>query len=603
MTGIRQILRLIAPYHKWAVANILCNVLVAIFTICSIPALVPFLRLLFGMETEIPQVETFTFDRGMDFFMYRLSVWLEIYGREKVLFWLCLSLMLIFLGKNLFRYLSLVSLAPLRNGVVKDLRIGLFEKLMKLPTSFFSDERKGNLMSRFSSDTSEVEWSILSFLEIFFRAPFILLGSLVYMIYVSPLLTLYVLLMVSTITLIIGRISRALKRQSMEAQGQLGYTLSLVEEAIGGQKTLKAYTAEKIFAELYRKANERLYHLMNQILWRRDLASPLSEFFGVMVLIILLWVGSKMVFDGSVDAAFFLTFLFAFYNVIDPAKQLTNGIFHVRKGMAALQRIQEILSLPEEIEEKQAPQVLPEFNREIRFDQVSFKYPDGEEYVLKNINLTIPKGKKVAIVGPSGSGKSTLLDLIPRFRDVSEGRILIDGIDIRECKLSELRSMFGLVAQDPFLYHDTIYDNIVFGKSPVNAQEVEEAARLAYAHDFIMRTPEGYRTSIGDSGIRLSGGQKQRLSIARAILRNPAILLLDEATSALDSESEQKVQQALNIAMQSRTAIVIAHRLSTIQNADIIIVLKNGQIIEQGTHDDLMSRRGEYHKYIQMQSF
>lgn len=602
MIDLVKIFRLVRPYGGWVVFNIFCNIMVALFTVVSIPALIPFLRLLFGLEAEVRRVETFSAADGLDYLVYQLSVLLEIYGRDKVMLWMCLLLLVVFLMKNTFRYLSMFALAPMRNGVAHDLRSGMFAKLMGLQTAFFSEEKKGNLLARFSTDTTEVEWSILHVLEIFFRAPFILLGSLSYMLYVSPKLTLYVLILVLFVTLLISRISKALKERARLAQKESGQMLSLVEEGISGQKVFKAFRAENYVLMHFNRVSLRLRDMMNQILWRRDLASPLSEFFGVTVLIILLWLGARMVYHEGVDPAFFLTFLFAFYNVIDPAKQLANGIFSVRKGLASLHRIQEILESEIQVFDVPDARTITGFEREITFENVSFNYPGSDKPVLQHLSFSIKKGQKVALVGPSGAGKSTLLDLLPRFRDVTEGRILIDGQDIRSITLESLRSLFGLVTQDPFLFNDTIHKNIAFGLESTSEDEVRAAAQKAFAEEFIIQTENGYDTLVGDGGVKLSGGQKQRITIARAILRDPSIFLLDEATSALDTASEKKVQLALDSAMSNRTSVIIAHRLSTIQNADVILVLQEGKLVESGNHATLMAKGGAYADYIHMQT-
>ncbi len=602
MIDLVKIFRLVRPYGGWVVFNIFCNIMVALFTVVSIPALIPFLRLLFGLEAEVRRVETFSAADGLDYLVYQLSVLLETYGRDKVMLWMCLLLLVVFLMKNTFRYLSMFALAPMRNGVAHDLRSGMFAKLMGLQTAFFSEEKKGNLLARFSTDTTEVEWSILHVLEIFFRAPFILLGSLSYMLYVSPKLTLYVLILVLFVTLLISRISKALKERARLAQKESGQMLSLVEEGISGQKVFKAFRAENFVLMHFNRVSLRLRDMMNQILWRRDLASPLSEFFGVTVLIILLWLGARMVYHEGVDPAFFLTFLFAFYNVIDPAKQLANGIFSVRKGLASLHRIQEILESEIQVFDVPDARTITGFEREITFENVSFNYPGSDKPVLQHLSFSIKKGQKVALVGPSGAGKSTLLDLLPRFRDVTEGRILIDGQDIRSITLESLRSLFGLVTQDPFLFNDTIHKNIAFGLESTSEDEVRAAAQKAFAEEFIIQTENGYDTLVGDGGVKLSGGQKQRITIARAILRDPSIFLLDEATSALDTASEKKVQLALDSAMSNRTSVIIAHRLSTIQNADVILVLQEGKLVESGNHATLMAKGGAYADYIHMQT-
>jgi len=596
MGDIKKIFLLIKPYKGWFGLNILFNILVAVFTVVSIPALVPFFRILFGLEEEVPEPVSGSLgsDNFLAFLKYEIYMLVQNHGQEKVMIWLCVGLTLIFLFKNLFRYLSMVALAPIRSGVVRDLREQLMQKLLTLPVGYFSEEKKGNLLSRFSADAAEVEHSILSVLEALFRSPVVVAGSLAYMIYVSPSLTLYVIVLVSMLGFVIGRVASKLKRQSFTAQSKLGGILSMVEEAISGQKVIKAFGAEGYTLSKFKEENDGYRDLLIRIAWRRDSASPISEFFGIMVLALLLWFGSRAIFYEGVDPSFFLTFLFAFYNVIDPAKQFSNATFNVKKGMAALQRIEDVLKVDLSLKSPAQPVRLEGFSREIEFKEVAFTYDGSERAVLKDINLTIKKGEKVALVGHSGSGKSTLADLLPRFYDVSAGSVLIDGVDIKLLQLAHLRSFYGIVTQDPILFNDTLYNNIVFGMEDITRDQVEEAARMAFAHEFIVQAEQGYDTIIGDRGVKLSGGQRQRITIARAILKNPPIFILDEATSALDTASEQAVQAAIDKAMENRTALIIAHRLSTVKNVDRIVVLESGKIVEQGDHDTLMAKKGAY---------
>jgi ABC-type multidrug transport system fused ATPase/permease subunit len=453
MKDIKRIISLLMPYKGWLMFNIFSNLMVAFFMVFSIPALIPFFRLLFGLEDVEPEpvpVDTFSFNEGLSYLKYQLIIQIETHGRDKILLWLCIMLVSIFFLKNIFRYLSMFALAPLRNGVVRDLRAQLFDKLCYLNTGYFSDEKKGNLMARFSSDTNEIESSILNVLEALFRSPIVMAGSLLYMIYVSPTLTIYVLVMVVVVAWLIGRISRSLRKQSSSAQEQMGMILAQVEESISGQKITKAFNAENYLINNFSKANNRLRSTMNKILWRRDLASPISEFFGICVLALLLWKGSKEVFYSGVDPSLFLTFLFAFYNVIDPAKQFANGFFNVKKGLAALDRIETVLNTENPIKELATPISIKKFESAVKFQNVSFQYLNSDQKVLDNVNLEIPKGYKIALVGPSGAGKSTLVDLIPRFYDVTAGSILIDGEDIRNIELKSLRNLFGLVTQEAF---------------------------------------------------------------------------------------------------------------------------------------------------------
>jgi len=603
MNDLRKIFSLISPYKGWFGLNILFNILVAVFTVVSIPALVPFFRILFGLEEEVPAPVSgkLNSDNFLAFMKYEIFLLIQNHGQEKVMIWLCIGLAGIFLFKNLFRYLSMVALAPIRNGVVRDLREQLMRKLLSLPVGYFSEEKKGNLLSRFSSDAAEVEHSILSVLEALFRSPIVVAGSLSYMIYVSPSLTLYVVILVSLLGFVIGRVASKLKRQSFAAQSRLGGILSMVEEAISGQKVIKAFGAEEYSLQKFKVENNGYRDMLIRIAWRRDSASPISEFFGIVVLSLLLWFGSRAVFYEGVDPSFFLTFLFAFYNVIDPAKQFSNATFNVKKGMAALQRIEDVLHVNSSLKSPESPVEKIVFSNGLECKNVTFRYQGAERDVLKAVNFNINKGEKVALVGHSGSGKSTLADLMPRFYDITSGSILLDGVDIRNIELSQLRGFFGIVTQDPFLFNDSIYNNIVFGMKDISQAQVEQAAQMAYAHDFIIQTENGYDTVIGDRGVKLSGGQRQRITIARAILKNPPIFILDEATSALDTASEQAVQAAIDKAMENRTALIIAHRLSTVKNVDRIIVLDSGVIVEQGDHDTLIAKRGAYYKLAMSQ--
>ena len=575
------------------------------FSVVSIPMLIPFLEIMLGQEkivTEAP-VQVSSIDDIIQYFYYSLSQVISGFGQERALIYMCLCIVVIYFFRNLFRYLSMFFMAPARNGIVRDLRQQLFEKTMVLPMAYFTEERKGDLMSRITADVQEVEWSILNVLEVIFRAPFMIIGSLIMMIYISPSLTMFAFVLLLFTVVVIGGVGKALKKQSSEVQNRLGRLVTGIDEGLSGLKIIKGLNAREYQQNRFKKENDGYKDLLTRLLWRRDLASPLSEFLGVATVAVLIWYGFQEVQDKNLTPATFITFLYAFFSIIDPAKSFSKASYSIQKGMASMERVERILDADMTIEEIENPLKIKSFEKAIEFKNVNFKYKNNETLVLNNINLSIPKGKIIALVGASGGGKSTLVDLLPRFYDVTAGAVEIDGINIRDCQIKSLRALMGIVTQESVLFNDSIYENIVFGLENVTKEEVIEAAKVANAHEFIMASPQGYETNIGDRGTKLSGGQRQRLTIARAILRNPPILILDEATSALDAEAEQLVQQALGRIMKDRTAIVIAHRLTTIQYADEIIVLDNGQIIEQGTHEYLLSIEGTYHKLIQLQAF
>lgn len=598
MRSFWRLLGYLRNYRTQVVLNIASNLLTALFTAIAIPLLQPFLELLFDRKALITEAPAagFSFKNISDFFGYTISRLIVEQGKEAALVYVCMWIVGVFFFKNLFRYLSLFFMAPVRNGIIRDLRGQLFSKLLVLPLSYFSEERKGDLMSRITADVQEVEWSILNVLEAVFREPLIITGALGIMLYISPQLTMFVFALMLFTGFVIGGIGRRLKRSSLDVQERLGSLVSIIEEALSGLRIIKGFNAEQYQRDKFGRENEAYRHTLTRLLWRRDLSSPLSEFLGIGVVAVLLWFGSRLVFSGEMGAETFLTFIFAFYNVIEPAKKLSRAVYDIQKGIAALQRVEVVLDAPLGIREVEQPAPLETFQTAIEYRNVGFVYNDTEGPVLQEVNLLIPKGRVVALVGASGAGKSTMADLLPRFYDVQSGSIFIDGVDIRQMSLKNLRGLMGIVSQEAILFNDTIYNNIVFGMEGVTPQDVERAARIAHAHDFITATENGYQTNIGDRGLKLSGGQRQRLTIARAILKNPAILILDEATSALDTESEKLVQQALEELMKNRTAIVIAHRLSTIRHADEIIVMHRGRIVQRGTHEELSRLEGEYRK-------
>ena len=598
-----RLLKYVKNYKAWIAGHILSNLLMVFFSVASIPALIPFLSILFGtteaVDTRPAQgLSSENFEAWINFYVSDL---IATYGKETTLTYLCIGIILIFAAKNLFRYLALFFMSPVRNGIVRDIRQNLFQKTLSLPLSYFSEERKGDIMSRVTADVQEIEWSILNVLETTVREPLLILGALSFMFYVSPKLTFFVFGLLVFTGLIIGSIGKTLKKHSRDIQTLLGNLVSILEESLGGSRIIKGFTAEEYLAEKFAVQNNAYRRTLTRMLWRRDLASPLTETLGVCTVAILIWYGFKQVNTEALSVATFFSFLYAFFTVIEPAKKFSSAAYNIQKGMAAVERVNEIMHTESSITEKANATAISEFKEKIEYKNVTFRYKNAERNALENIDLTLKKGKITALVGVSGAGKSTMADLLPRFYDVTAGEILLDGKDLRKYRIADLRRLLGIVSQEAILFNDTIYNNIVFGAKNVTAAQTEQAARIANAHDFITQTPQGYQTNIGDRGTKLSGGQRQRLTIARAVLKNPPILILDEATSALDSESEQLVQEALEKLMQNRTSLVIAHRLSTIMNADEIVVFEAGKIAERGTHAELVQRNGIYSRLIEMQ--
>ena len=602
---IGNLLRHLSKYKLLVFGNVVCNVMMVFFQLASLPLLIPFLNILFDRQevvTELPN-STLSLDTAPDYANFWISQVIVQHGKETALAYLCAGIVILFFGKNLFRYGSLFFMAPVRNGIVRDLRSGLFSKMLALPLSYFSEERKGDLMSRITADVQEVEWSILNVLEIIVREPLMLLGTLGFMLYISPSLTLFVLGLLLFVGLIIGGIGKVLKRQSGAVQEQLGDLVAQTEEGLGGLRVIKGFGAEGFLTDKFDRANNRYRRLLVHLLWRRDLSSPLTEFLGVTTVAVLIYYGYHRVQMGDLQVATFFTFLFAFYGLIEPAKKFSNAGYNVRKGMAAVERIEQVLTAPLRITDAPDARPIDRFEGAIEYREVRFRYPKTDRVVLDEVNFTVEKGKVIALVGASGGGKSTLVDLLPRFYDLEEGEILLDGINIKNYRLTDLRDLFGIVTQEAVLFNDTIYNNIAFGAPGATPETVMAAARIANAHEFIEQLENGYQTNVGDRGGKLSGGQRQRITIARAVLRDPPILILDEATSALDSESERAVQDALERVMKNRTALVIAHRLSTIRHADEILVLRDGRIVERGTHEELLARQEEYGKLVALQGF
>ncbi|WEK37338.1 MAG: ABC transporter ATP-binding protein [Candidatus Pseudobacter hemicellulosilyticus] len=578
-----------------------------IFSLISLAMLAPFLQLLFGQEALVIDKPTFTLNSsGLILYLkYLLSQLIrQNEGRKEIaLAVICITVVASVLLKNFFLYLSFRIMIPLRNRVMTRFRGDMYDQILKLPIGFFTEQRKGDIMSRMSNDMNEIEWSIMSTLEGLIRDPLNIIIILTTLVFLSPMLSLFLLVLLPATGFIIGRVSRSLKKQSNIAQEQQGLLLSLLDETLGGLRVVKAFNAERLLRGKFFETSEFLHNLRVKMAFRRDLASPLSEFLGVLVLSCILWIGGQMVLgegdNKALEPGAFITYIVFFTQIINPAKSLSTAFYNAQRGSAAIRRVEEIIKAPVVVEEAANPRQLGDFNHSIEFRNVTFKYEDVT--ILDNINLTIAKGKTVALVGSSGAGKSTLADLVPRFHDVSSGELLIDGVNIREYSLNSLRHQMGIVTQEPILFNDSISGNIALGNPVADIEEIEQAARIANAHDFIMQKEENYLTNIGDRGSKLSGGERQRVTIARAVLKNPPILILDEATSSLDTESERLVQDAINKMMANRTSIVIAHRLSTIRHADEIIVLQKGRIVERGTHDQLIAQQGFYHKLVEMQ--
>lgn len=607
---MKKFLRLatyIKPYWIFAILNALLNVLGSVFALFSLTMVIPFLSVLFKAQEPIRDKMPFTFSVSSieHNFNYYLTNLVDQNGPVAALIFVCIMVVVMSFLKNLCIFMANYFMSNIRNGVIRDIRNKLYNKILRLPLSYFSNERKGDIISRMSGDVQEIEWSIMSSIEMVFRDPLTIIIYLFTLFFMSYQLTLFVLILLPISGFLIGRVGKTLKKQSSQGQRRMGTIISVVEETLSSLRIIKGFNAEPKMSDRFETMNNFYTRLMVRIFRRRYLASPMSEFLGSIVLVILMYYGGSLVLtnQSELSSQGFIAYLVIFSQIINPAKAFTQAYYNIQKGMASLDRIDSVLKADEVIHEKPEAQNITEFKSSIEFRNVSFKYEN--DYVVKNVNLTIKKGQTVALVGPSGAGKSTIADLIPRFFDVTDGDILIDGISIKELKITDVRNLMGIVTQQPILFNDTFFNNIAFGTKAASEEKVIEAATVANAYEFIRVYPNHLYTNIGDSGDKLSGGQKQRISIARAVLKNPPILILDEATSSLDTESERLVQDALTKLMSNRTSIVIAHRLSTIINADEILVINNGEIIERGKHSELLAMDGLYKKLhsIQNQTF
>jgi len=602
----KKIFRFAKPYSKYMYLNIFFNILYALFSALSFVALIPMLTVMFGDADKIyekPQYQEIAKikDFLLDYMNYYITTTSEQNGTQYALNVMIVGIILLFLLKNLFNYWAMYFITFLRNGILKDIRNKMYKKMIELPLSYFSEKRKGDMISRMTSDVLEIQHSFLSILELIIKEPLTILFTVIAMFFISIELTLFVFIFIPIAGFIISKVGKTLRKNSDKAAQEQGYFLSIIDETLGGLKVIKSFNGEKRFSDVFESSTNRFFKLNNKILNRQNVAFPMSEFLGIITIATLLIYGGNLVLNqGTLSSASFIAYIGMAYNILTPAKAISRASYSVRKGDAAAIRVLEVMETENSITSKQGAVKKTDFNTSISIENITFSY--GNEVVLKDFCLEIPKGKTIALVGQSGSGKSTIANLLTRFYDVQTGSIKMDGIDSRELDLQSLRNLMGLVTQDSILFNATVKENLLLGKENATDQEIIEALKVANAYDFVQELPKGILTNIGDSGNKLSGGQKQRLSIARAVLKNPPIMILDEATSALDTESERLVQQALENIMQNRTSIVIAHRLSTIQKADSIIVMQKGKIAEQGTHAELLSKGKIYSKLVTMQS-
>lgn len=608
MKGMLRILRLVKSYKTRIAGYTLLVIFSSVFSVVSITIAIPFLNIIFDRSEANQSISEYSGDAGnlLARFMHLIQEVKTQQGAETALLYVSLMLVFLFFLKNLTRYFAVNVLTPVRTGVIYTLRERIYTKINSLSMEFFTEQKKGDILTRMSSDVAEVEWTIINSLTTMIKEPLMILVTLVFMLLISPKLTLIIFIILPISGYLIGKIGKSLKKTSHEGQDTVSRIMSLAEETLTGARIVRAFNAEQFLARKFKALNEAFRAQNKKMVNRRELSSPTGEFLGSIVIAIVMYIGGRLVLESTgtasaLNAETFITYILTFSQLIAPSKAITNAFYNVQKGLASLERIEELLHRNESVKSSENPVSKTDFEKEICYKNVSFRYE--KETVIDDISFTIPKGKLVALVGQSGSGKSTLADLLPRFYDVETGSIQIDGVDIRNMNLKSLRDLLGIVPQQSILFNETVTGNITFGADTVDLERVIEAAKNANAHDFIMQLENGYDTNLGEGGNKLSGGQKQRIAIARALYKNPPLLILDEATSALDSESEKVVQEALNTLMANRTSLVIAHRLSTVRHADEILVLNRGKIVERGTHTDLLALGGVYAKLCDMQSF
>ncbi|MBR9919680.1 MAG: ABC transporter ATP-binding protein [Bacteroidetes bacterium] len=608
MKNYFRILRYVLPYKRQVISSVFFNIAMVFFSLGSITILIPILKIILENTQEVIDPMEY---QGLSELRpwlesqlnYKITLWIQESGASSVLFYILMIALVFFFLKNLTRYIASVFLVYIKNGIEKDLRRDIHRKVIHLPLSYFSEKQKGDVIARLTTDIIEIQWAVLSSIQRLVQDPLMVVSTLTLLVILSPKLTLFVAILIPVTGFVITTIGNTLKKPSQRAKAELGRILSKVDEHLGGLAILKSYVAEDRAHASFQESNENHFRYMNQMLYRRQLSSPVSELLGTIVIMAIIWFGSILILeDGYLEPEVFITYIVLFYQIINPAKSISTAIYDIKRGDASASRIFEVMDTTNHLEDKANAQSKSDFTQGIQLEKVAFTYPDGTP-VLSQFDLSIEKGNTIALVGQSGSGKSTIANLLNRFYDVQGGKISIDGTDIRDIKIKDLRKLIGYISQEAILFNDTVRNNLLLGKPDASEEEMIEAAKVANAHDFIGEMASGYDTNIGDRGSRLSGGQRQRLTIARAVLKNPPILILDEATSALDSESEMLVQQALEKLMANRTSLVIAHRLSTIQHADEIILLKEGQILERGTHQELLAKEGDYQKMVELQAF